>query len=129
MKQDWTKTVKGKEGLKKRWSGNMRRISSAHIYLWVWLIVMVTATRRDERQTASVSLCVLYPDVIGELSSVPGCLLHLPDGKLINCTKTQLQCVLVRKQEWINTLDGCSWQDRQESPHGASRVSELNPES
>lgn len=66
----------------------MRRISSAHIHLWVWPVVMVTATRRDERQTVSVSLCVLYPDVIGELSSVPECFLYLPDGKLIDGTMT-----------------------------------------
>lgn len=69
MKEDQAKAVKGTEGFKKSWRRNTRRISSVCIHLWVWPVVMVTAARRDERQTVPVSL----PVVIGQLSSVPAC--------------------------------------------------------
>lgn len=68
-KEDRVETVEGMAGLKKSWRRNARRISSIRIHLWVWPVVMVTATRRDGRQTVAACLCA----VVGELSSAPGC--------------------------------------------------------
>lgn len=66
--EDRVKTVEGMAGLRKSWRRYARRISSIRIHLWVWPVVMVTAARRDERQTVAVCFCA----VVGELGSAPG---------------------------------------------------------